>query len=85
MARGVNKAIVLGNLGKDPEVRYTQDGTCVVSMSIATSESWVDKGSGEKKDRTEWHRVCLFGKGAEFAAEYVHKGDQVYIEGSLVT
>jgi single-strand DNA-binding protein len=85
MARGVNKVIVLGNLGQDPETRYTGSGTAVTTLSIATSEAWTDKQSGEKQERTEWHRVKLFGKLAEVAGEYLKKGRQVYIEGSLRT
>jgi single-strand DNA-binding protein len=83
MSRGVNKVIVVGNLGQDPETRYMGSGTAVTTLSIATSESWTDKQSGEKQERTEWHRVKLFGKLAEIAGEYLKKGRQVYIEGSL--
>ncbi|WP_449429359.1 single-stranded DNA-binding protein [Rhodanobacter umsongensis] len=85
MARGVNKVILVGNLGNDPEVRYTSSGAAITSLSIATSESWTDKQSGEKQERTEWHRVKMFGKLAEIAGEYLKKGRQVYIEGSLRT
>ena len=85
MARGINKVILVGNLGNDPEVRYTSSGTAIASLSIATSESWTDKQSGEKQERTEWHRVKIFGKLAEIAGEYLKKGRQVYIEGSLRT
>jgi single-strand DNA-binding protein len=85
MARGINKVILVGNLGNDPEVRYTSSGTAIASLSIATSESWTDKQSGEKQERTEWHRVKMFGKLAEIAGEYLKKGRQVYIEGSLRT
>ncbi|MGN6282602.1 single-stranded DNA-binding protein [Frateuria sp.] len=85
MARGINKVIIVGNLGSDPEVRYTGGGTAVCSLSVATSEQWTDKQSGEKQERTEWHRVKLFGKLAEIAGEYLKKGRQVYIEGSLRT
>jgi single-strand DNA-binding protein len=85
MARGINKVIIVGNLGADPEVRYTGGGTAVCSLSVATSEQWTDKQSGEKQERTEWHRVKLFGKLAEIAGEYLKKGRQVYIEGSLRT
>jgi single-strand DNA-binding protein len=77
--------ILVGNLGNDPEVRYTTSGTAIASLSIATSESWTDKQSGEKQERTEWHRVKMFGKLAEIAGEYLKKGRQVYIEGSLRT
>ncbi|MCX7514023.1 single-stranded DNA-binding protein [Frateuria sp. STR12] len=85
MARGINKVIIVGNLGADPEVRYTSGGTPVCSLSVATSEQWTDKQSGEKQERTEWHRVKMFGKLAEIAGEYLKKGRQVYIEGSLRT
>jgi len=85
MARGINKVIIVGNLGADPETRYTTSGTAITSLSIATSESWTDKQSGEKQERTEWHRVKMFGKLAEIAGEYLKKGRQVYIEGSLRT
>jgi single-strand DNA-binding protein len=85
MARGINKVILVGNLGNDPEVRYTTSGTAIASLSIATSESWTDKQSGEKQERTEWHRVKMFGRLAEISGEYLKKGRQVYIEGSLRT
>lgn len=85
MARGVNKVIVLGNLGADPEVRYTGAGTAITSLRIATSEQWTDKRTGEPQQHTERHRVKLFGKLAEVAGEYLKKGRQVYIEGSLRT
>ena len=84
MARGVNKVILIGTLGKDPEVRYAQSGSALASVSIATNESWKDK-NGEKQERTEWHRVKFFGRLAEIAGEYLKKGSQVYIEGSLRT
>ncbi len=84
MARGVNKVILVGTLGKDPEVRYAQSGSALASVSIATNESWKDK-NGEKQERTEWHRVKFFGRLAEIAGEYLKKGSQVYIEGSLRT
>lgn len=83
MARGVNKVILVGNLGQDPDVRYTGGGTAITTISVATSESWTDKQSGQKQERTEWHRVKLFGKLADIAGEYLKKGRQVYIEGSL--
>ncbi|MDQ9130388.1 single-stranded DNA-binding protein [Serratia fonticola] len=83
--RGVNKVILVGNLGQDPEVRYMPNGGAVASLSMATSESWRDKASGEQKERTEWHRVVIFGKLAEVAGEYLRKGSQVYIEGQLRT
>ena len=85
MARGINKVILVGNLGTDPEVRYTSSGTAIASLSIATSEQWTDKQSGQKQERTEWHRVKLFGRLAEIAGEYLKKGRQVYVEGSLRT
>lgn len=85
MARGINKVILVGNLGADPEVRYTGSGTAIATLSVATSENWTDKQSGEKQERTEWHRVKMFGRLAEIAGEYLKKGRQVYIEGSLRT
>src|SRR5262249_37405185 len=85
MARGVNKVILIGNLGADPETRAMPSGTTVANLRIATSESWRDKQSGEQQERTEWHRVALFGRLAEIASEYLRKGSQVYIEGSLRT
>lgn len=85
MARGVNKVILVGNLGADPERRATAGGTSVTSLRIATSESWKDKQTGEQQERTEWHRVKLFGRLGDIAAEYLRKGRQVYIEGSLRT
>src|SRR5689334_3156380 len=85
MARGVNKVILVGNLGADPETRAMPSGTTVANIRIATSESWKDKQSGEQQERTEWHRVALFGRLGEIAAEYLRKGSQVYIEGSLRT
>ena len=85
MARGINKVILIGNLGADPETRAMPSGTTVANLRVATSESWRDKQSGEQQERTEWHRVALFGRLAEVAAEYLKKGSQVYIEGSLRT
>ena len=85
MARGINKAIIVGNLGRDPEVRYTANGSAVANVTVATSESWKDKQSGERQERTEWHRVVFFGRLAEIAEEYLKKGSQVYIEGSIRT
>lgn len=85
MSRGVNKVIVLGHLGKDPEARSMPNGTAVATLSVATSEEWTDKSSGEKQKRTEWHRVVFFGRLAEIAGEYLTKGAQVYVEGSLRT
>ena len=85
MARGVNKVILVGNLGNDPETKYMPSGDAVTNLSVATSESWKDKKTGEQKDRTEWHRVAMFGRLAEIAAEYLRKGSQVYIEGKIRT
>lgn len=85
MARGVNKVILIGNLGNDPEVRYTPNGNAVASISLATSETWRDKQSGELQDRTEWHRIVFFNRLAEIVGEYLHKGSKIYIEGSLRT
>lgn len=84
-SKGVNKVILVGNLGQDPEIRYQPSGGAVANLSIATSESWRDKQTGENKEQTEWHRVVLFGKLAEVAGEYLRKGSQVYIEGKLRT
>ncbi|CPR17150.1 single-stranded DNA-binding protein SSB1 [Brenneria goodwinii] len=84
-SRGVNKVILVGNLGQDPEVRYMPNGGAVANITLATSDSWRDKQTGEQKEKTEWHRVVLFGKLAEVAGEYLRKGSQVYIEGSLQT
>lgn len=83
MARGINKVILVGNLGRDPEVRYSPNGSAVANVTIATSESWKDKNTGEKQERTEWHRVVFFGKLGEIAGEYLRKGSQVYVEGSI--
>jgi single-strand DNA-binding protein len=85
MARGVNKVILIGNLGADPETRAMPSGASVANLRIATTENWKDRTSGENQERTEWHRVALFGKLAEIASEYLRKGSQVYIEGSLRT
>ncbi|MBQ4854643.1 single-stranded DNA-binding protein [Rhodanobacter sp. B2A1Ga4] len=85
MARGVNKVILIGNLGSDPELRSTGSGMSICSFSLATSESWTDKQSGEKQERTEWHRIKIFGRLGEIANEYLKKGRQVYIEGSIRT
>jgi len=84
-SRGVNKVILIGFLGQDPEIRYLPSGPAVANLSLATSESWRDKQSGEEKEKTEWHRVVIFGKLAEIAGEYLRKGSQVYIEGQLQT
>ena len=85
MAGGINKVILVGNLGQDPEIRYTADGRPIANFSVATSETWKDKNSGEKREKTEWHRVVVFGKLAEICGEYLSKGRQVYIEGKLQT
>jgi len=85
MARGVNKVILVGTCGQDPEVRYLPNGNAVTNLSLATSEQWNDKQTGQKVEKTEWHRVSLFGKVAEIAGEYLRKGSQVYIEGKLQT
>ena len=82
---GVNKAIVLGRLGRDPETRYTQDGKAICSFSVATSEEWKDKQTGEKRERTEWHNITAFGRLGEICGQYLSKGQQVYIEGRLQT
>jgi single-strand DNA-binding protein len=85
MARGINKVILVGNLGQDPETRYMPSGGAVTNITLATNESWKDKQTGEQKDRTEWHKVAMFNRLAEIAAEYLRKGSQVYIEGKLRT
>lgn len=85
MARGVNKVILVGNLGGDPEVRYMPNGNAVTNVTIATSESWKDKQTGQQQERTEWHRVCFFNRLAEIAGEYMRKGGKVYVEGALRT
>lgn len=85
MARGVNKVIIIGNLGADPEVRYMPSGAAVTNIRVATSEGWKDKQSGEMQERTEWHRIVFFNRLAEIASEYLRKGSKVYIEGSLRT
>ncbi|MFP3981069.1 MAG: single-stranded DNA-binding protein [Desulfobacterales bacterium] len=85
MARGVNKVILIGNLGRDPEIRYTQDGQAVANFTMATSMEWRDKASGEKREKTEWHRIVAFRKLGEICGEYLSKGKQVYIEGRLQT
>lgn len=85
MARGVNKVILIGNLGKDPEVRYTPSGLAVANATLATSESWKDKQSGEMQERTEWHRVVFYQRLAEIAGEYLRKGSKVYVEGKIRT
>ena len=85
MARGVNKVILLGNLGADPETRYTAGGSAVTNIRMATTDSWRDKQSGERQERTEWHRVVFFGRLAEIAGEYLRKGSQCYVEGQIRT
>jgi single-strand DNA-binding protein len=85
MAGGINKVILIGNLGKDPEVRFTPGGQAVANFNIATSESWTDKNSGQKQERTEWHRIVVWGKLAELCGEYLKKGRQCYVEGRLQT
>ncbi len=85
MARGVNKAIIVGTLGQDPEIRYTASGSAVANISVATNESWKDKSTGEAQERTEWHRIVMFGKLAEIAQQYLKKGSQAYFEGRIQT
>ena len=85
MARGINKVILVGNLGKDPEVRYMPSGGAVANITVATSESWKDKKTGEQQDKTEWHRVVMFNRLGEIAGEYLKKGSKIYIEGKLQT
>ena len=85
MSRGINKVILVGNLGNDPETRYMPSGSAVTNITVATNESWKDKQTGEQKDRTEWHNVVFFGRLGEIAGEYLRKGSQVYVEGSLRT
>ncbi len=85
MSRGLNKVLIIGNLGADPEVRNTANGTTITTIKVATSEQWKDKATGQQQERTEWHRVKFFGRLAEIAGEYLKKGRQVYIEGSIRT
>ena len=85
MARGVNKAIIVGTLGQDPEIRYTASGGAVANISVATNETWRDKATGENQERTEWHRIVMFGKLAEIAQQYLKKGSQAYFEGRIQT
>ena len=85
MARGVNKAMIVGTLGQDPEIRYTANGGAVANISVATNESWRDKATGEAQERTEWHRIVMFGKLAEIAQQYLKKGSQAYFEGRIQT
>ena len=82
---GINKVILVGNLGAKPEIKYASNGNAISNLSIATSESWTDKSTGQKQERTEWHRVSLFGKVAEIAGQYLDKGSKVYVEGKLQT
>ena len=84
-SKGVNKAILIGNLGKDPEVKYLPSGSAVCNFSVATSESWKDKQTGQQQEKTEWHNISMFGKLAEIAGEYLRKGSKVYLEGSIQT
>jgi single-strand DNA-binding protein len=84
-SRGVNKVIIMGNLGQDPEVKYSANGNAIANLTVATSETWRDKATGEQREKTEWHRVVVFGKTAEIAGEYLRKGSQVYLEGQLQT
>jgi single-strand DNA-binding protein len=85
MARGINKVILVGNLGNDPEVRYASNGSAIANISVATTDSWKDKNTGEQQEKTEWHRVVMFNRLGEIAGEYLKKGSQVYIEGRLQT
>ncbi len=85
MARGINKVILIGNLGNDPDIRYTASGAAVANISLATAETWRDKDSGEQQERTEWHRIVFFGRLAEIVGEYLKKGSQIYVEGRLQT
>ncbi len=85
MARGINKAIIVGTLGQDPEIKYTASGSAVVNVSVATNESWKDKQTGEAQERTEWHRIVMFNKLAEIASQYLKKGSQAYFEGKIQT
>ncbi len=85
MSRGINKVILIGTLGRDPEVRYAANGNPVANLSVATSEQWTDRNTGQRQERTEWHRVVIFGKLAEIAGQYLRKGSQVYLEGRLQT
>ncbi len=85
MSRGINKAVIVGTLGRDPEIRYSQKGNAVVNVSVATNEVWNDRNTGEPQERTEWHRVVIFGKLGEVASRYLKKGEQAYFEGRLRT
>jgi len=85
MSRGINKAVIVGTLGKDPEIKYTSNGNAVVNVSVATNESWKDRDTGEKQERTEWHRIVMFGRLGEIASQYLKKGSQAYFEGRIKT
>ena len=85
MGRGINKAVIVGTLGKDPEIRYAANGNAVVNVSVATNESWKDRETGEAQERTEWHRIVMFGKLGEIASQYLKKGSQAYFEGRIKT
>ncbi len=85
MGRGINKAVIVGTLGRDPEIRYSNKGNAVVNLSVATNEVWKDRQTGEQQERTEWHRVVIFGKLGEVASQYLKKGEQAYFEGRLRT
>ncbi len=85
MSRGINKAVIVGTLGKDPEIRYAANGNAVVNISVATNEAWKDRESGEARERTEWHRIVIFGKLGEIASQYLKKGSQAYFEGRIKT
>jgi len=85
MNRGINKAVIVGTLGRDPEIRYATNGNAVVNINVATNESWKDRETGEQQERTEWHRIVIFGKLGEIASQYLKKGSQVYFEGKIKT
>ena len=85
MAKGINKAVIVGTLGKDPEIRYSSKGRAVVNLSVATNEAWKDRETGEAQERTEWHRIVIFGKLGEIASQYLKKGSQAYFEGRIKT
>lgn len=85
MARGINKAVIVGTLGRDPEIRYSSQGNAVVNLSVATNEAWKDRETGEAQERTEWHRIVIFGKLGEIASQYLKKGSQAYFEGRIKT
>ena len=85
MSRGINKAVIVGTLGKDPEIKYATNGNAVVNVSVATNESWKDRETGEAQERTEWHRIVMFGRLGEIASQYLKKGSQAYFEGRIKT